>query len=386
MKRITIVGGGIGGLVAAISCAEAGLDVHLLEAHEQLGGRARSVDGPYKANLGPHVLYKDGPVWNWLREREILPPYRGLPLAGVRFRWQGEARRTPPLGAIPGVMRLRGRQAPADVDFRSWAVAQTDEQTAEMMSAAAGVYTFHHDPGELSAAFVWSHSVRVLLSPLPSARYLVGGWSALIEALEGKARRLGVAIETGSPVDSLPEPPVILATELHQAGALLGEELSWPSGHCVCLDLGLGHRRGDPFVVSDLDEAGWIERFSAPDPSLAPEGEELVQAQIPVRPGESTEAAAARLERLLDLSLADWRSRETWRRRQVMKGRSGALDLPGTTWRDRPAIDRGDGVFLVGDMVAAPGLLSEVSWASAVRAGELAAQRAGSHEAALRAI
>jgi phytoene dehydrogenase-like protein len=385
MKRITIVGGGMAGLVAAISCAEAGLDVHLLEAHERLGGRGRSTDGPYKANLGPHVLYKDGPVWNWLQEREILPPYRGLPLAGIRFRWQGEARRTPPLGSIPAVLRLRGRQAPADRDFRSWAAAQTDEQTAEMMSAAAGVYTFHHDPGELSAAFVWSHSVRVLLNPLPTARYLVGGWSALIEALAGRARRLGVAIETGAPVDSLPAPPVILATELHQAGALLGEELSWPSGHCVCLDLGLSHRRGDPYIVSDLDEAGWVERFSAPDPSLAPKGEELIQAQIPVRPGESTEAAAARLERLLDLTLPEWRSRETWRRRQAMKGRTGAIDVPGTTWRDRPAIDRGDGVYLAGDMVAAPGLLSEVSWASAVRASELAVEAAGSHATALRA-
>ena len=382
MTRITIVGGGLGGLVSAISCAEAGLNVHLLEAHDELGGRARSTGGPYKANLGPHVLYKDGLVWNWLREREILPPYRGLPLGGLRFRWQGEARRTPPLGSIPAVMRLRGRQAPPDVDFRSWAASHTDARTAEMLSAAAGVYTFHHDPGELSAAFIWSHTVRVLLSPPPTARYLVGGWGSLVAALEGRARELGVSIETGCQVDSLPEPPVILATELHQAGALLGEDLSWLSGHCVCIDLGLSRRRGDPFVVSDLDEAGWVERFSAPDPSLAPDGEELVQAQIPVRPGESRESATARLERLLDLSLPHWRGRETWRRRQVMKGRTGALDMPGSSWHDRPAIERGDGIYLVGDMVAAPGLLSEVSWASAVRAAELAVATAAPHKAA----
>ena len=55
-----------------------------------------------------------------------------------------------------------------------------------------------------------------------------------------------------------------------------------------------------------------------------------------------------------------------------MDGRSGALDLPGTTWRDRPAIDRGDGIFLCGDQVAAPGCLSEVSLASAIEAGKLA--------------
>ena len=64
-----------------------------------------------------------------------------------------------------------------------------------------------------------------------------------------------------------------------------------------------------------------------------------------------------------------WRSRVTWRRRQLMDGRSGALDLPGTTWCDRPAIDRGDGVFLCGDQVAAPGCLAEVSFASAIEAG-----------------
>jgi protoporphyrinogen oxidase len=65
------------------------------------------------------------------------------------------------------------------------------------------------------------------------------------------------------------------------------------------------------------------------------------------------------------------------RRRQVMQGRSGALDMPGTTWRDRPAIDRGDGVFLAGDMVAAPGLLSEVAWASAIQAARGALELAG---------
>jgi phytoene dehydrogenase-like protein len=385
MSRITIVGGGIGGLTAAISCAEAGREVRLLEAHERLGGRARTMDGPYKANLGPHVIYKDGGFWQWLRDRKILPAYAGLAMASVRFRYEGRSRRTPPLGSAPSVLRLRGREAPVDLDFRNWAASHTDERTAEMLSAAAGVWTFHHDPGELSAAFVWGHTVRVLLSPPPTARYLIGGWDSLVAALEGRARQLGVEIETGCHVDSLPEPPVILATELPQAEALLGESLSWPGGHTVCLDLALSHRRGDPWVVSDLDEAGWIERFTATDSSLTPEGEELMQGQMPIRPGEETELAAARLERLLDLSYPEWRERETWRRRQVMKDRTGALDMPGSTWRDRPAIDRGDGVYLVGDMVAAPGLLSEVSWGSAVRAAELAVAAPGSSRAALRA-
>jgi hypothetical protein len=387
MSGIAVVGGGIAGLTAAIASAEGGASVTLLEAHEELGGRGRSMGGPYKANLGPHVIYKDGPLWGWLTERDLLPPFSGPPLAGIRFRWQGEVRRTPPLGTIPAVLRLRGREAPVDQDFRSWVASHADERTAAMLSAAAGVYTFHHDPGELSAAFVWSHSVRVLLSPPPTARYLHGGWSALIGALETRARRLGVQIETGHAVESLPEPPVIVATELGQARQLLGDDsLSWPGGHTVCIDLGIRRRRGDPFVVSDLDEAGWIERFSAPDPSLAPDGEELVQAQMPVRPGEGADQAALRLEHFLDASLPQRRERETWSRRQAMEGRTGPLDHPGKSWRDRPAVDRGSGVFLAGDMVAAPGLLSEVAWASGVEASRLALAAAGSGRTALKRV
>src|SRR5262249_22873832 len=163
--------------------------------------------------------------------------------------------------------------------------------------------------------------------------------------------------------EELPESPAILAVELPQARALLGDEgLDWPGGRTVTVDLALRRRRGDPYVVSDTDEAGWIERFTACDRSLAPAGEELLQMQMPLRPGERPEQAEARLERLVDLSFADWRERTTWRRRQVMDRRSGAVDPPGSTWRERPAIDRGDGVFLAGDMVAAPGLLAEVSW------------------------
>src|SRR5689334_6868656 len=388
MGQITVVGGGIAGLTAAISAAEEGAAVRLLEAHEELGGRARSMAGPYKANLGPHVIYEDGPLWSWLAEREVLPPYKGPPLSGIRFRWQGEVRRTPPLGTIPAVLRLRGREAPVDRDFRSWVASHSDERTAAMLSAAAGVYTFHHDPGELSAAFVWSHSVRVLLSPPPTARYLVGGWGTLVAALEGRARRLGVEIETGHAAEAAPGGPAVIATELSQAARLLGDpELHWPSGHTVCVDLGIERRRGDPFVVSDLDEAGWIERFSAADPSLAPAGEELVQAQMPIRPGESAEQAALRLERLLEAAFPELDGRERWRRRQVMEGRTGALDRPGVSWRDRPAIDRGDGVFVAGDMVAAPGLLSEVAWASGAEAGRLAAvAAAGAGRGALRRV
>jgi phytoene dehydrogenase-like protein len=373
MDEINVVGGGLAGLIAAITCAEAGAPVRLLEAHEELGGRARSMPGPYKANLGPHALLSNSPFWRWLGERDLLPQYARPPLSGVRFRWRDDIRRVPAVGAAVAALRLRGRSAPVERDFRTWAADHVGEDAADQLARSAGILTYHHDPGELSAAFVWEPLVRGLLSAPPTARYPIGGWSTIVERMTSRARSLGVRIETGSRVSELPPAPVIVATELADARALLGDDrVHWMSGRAVCLDLALTRRRGDPFVVVDLQETGWIERYTAADASLAPDGEELIQAQMPIRPGESVDAAAGRLEKLLDASFAGWRERETWRRRQVMDGRTGALDMPGQTWRDRPAVDRGDGVFLAGDMVAAPGCLSEIAWASALEAGRLA--------------
>ena len=381
MDQITVVGGGIAGLTAAISAAEQGAPVRLLEAHEELGGRARSTGGAYKANLGPHALLSSSPLWGWLGERGLLPEHARPPLSGIRFRWQDEIRRVPAVGAAVAALRLRGRRAPVELSFRAWATDLVGAEAAEVLSRSGGVLTYHHDPGELSAAFLWEPLVRGLLSAPPTARYPIGGWSTIIALMRDRAVSLGVTIETGHRVERIDEvrrgpgalAPIILAVELGDARALLGDDgLTWTSGNAVCLDLALRRRRGDPFVVVDLQESGWVERFSAADHSLAPDDEELIQAQMPIRPGESAEGAARRLEGLLDAAFAGWRERETWRRRQVMSSRTGAIDMPGTTWRDRPAIDRGDGVFLAGDMVAAPGCLSEVAWASAIEASRLA--------------
>ena len=319
-----------------------------------------------------------------------MPAYVRPPLGGARFRWGGAIRRNPPLGALPSMLRLRGRRAPVELDFRSWVQRHADERTADMLSSIAGVYTFHHDPGELSAAFVWEHSVRLFLKAPPPAtvvRYVQGGWSNLTASLERRVRALGVEVETGHRATELPSGTVILAVELEQARGLLGDDrLAGLSGRTVCLDIGVKRRRSDPWIVSDMDEAGWIGRYSASDRRIAPAGHELIQAQMPIRPQETAEQAGARLERFLDLSLEEWRARETWRRRQVMDARSGALDLPGVTWRDRPAIDGAMGCSWLATWSPRPGLLAEVSFASAVEAGRLALEAADAGRPRLRNV
>jgi hypothetical protein len=369
VSEITVVGGGIAGLVASIACAEGGAPVRLLEARGTLGGRGRSTDGPYVTSFGPHVLYSNGALWAFMAERDLLPEMAEPPEGPLLFRRAG------PLRGMPeGYRRIVGQlmaagQPPVEESFRTWASAHGDERDADLLARACAAFCFHHDPGELSAAFVWSGFVQAFGTMPSPARYVRGGWGALVAALEREARAAGVRIETGTRVSELPAGPTIVAIELPQARALLGDAtLTWPSGRTVALDLGLRACEEDPFLVWDFDECGWVEHFTAIDATLAPADHELFQCQMGLRAGESADDGERRLEALLDASLPDWRGRVTFRRRQLIDGRTGALDLPGTSWRDRPAVERGDGVFLAGDCVAAPGLLSDPAVHSALEA------------------
>lgn len=373
---VTVIGGGLGGLIAAIEAADRGFDVTVFESHPKLGGRARTTASPYIAHEGPHVIYSDGPTWAWLRSKALLGDSAPVPPAALtrfRFRYERRLRRVPPIPLVRAI--LSRTPAPVDRSFRDWATTRWDAGTAAVAASAAGVVLFHHDPGELSAAFVFERLQRVFSVP-PRAAYLRGGWSTLVERLAAAARNRGVRIETGHRINELPATPTIIATSLNSGRKLLADgKLQWPSGETSLIDVAVRSSRRDAFVVSDLDESGWLERFSAADRSLAPAGCSLIQAQVPMRPGESTDVSRARVERLLDLALPEWRGRVVWRRDAVARGRSGALDHPGTTWRDRPAIDRGNDVYLVGDQVAAPGLLSEVTFNSAMSAVETLSRR-----------
>jgi phytoene dehydrogenase-like protein len=370
--QLTVIGGGLGGLVAAIAAQEAGLQATVHESGPDLGGRARTTVGEYRANWGPHALYTDGPLWAWLAQRGLhQPAHKPALMPAMRFRVDGRSRRLPPRSAATTLLKMHRRSAPVDQSYLSWATEQFGEPAAQRLASLAGVFTFDHDPGRLSARFVHERMVRVVRVPAP-VRYTAGGWATMVTRLADHARGLGVTIHTSSRVEQLPDGPTVVAMKLTDAARLLGGPSLLAEGTTTALlDVGVVARRRDPFIVSDLDQCGWAERFSDVDPTLAPDGHQLIQSQIGMRPGESLADAVDRLEDLLDVGFVGWRERETWRRRGRVEGESGALDLPGTTWHDRPAVDRGDDVYLVGDMVAAPGLLSEVSFNSAVAAVDL---------------
>jgi glycine/D-amino acid oxidase-like deaminating enzyme len=372
MQEITIVGGGLAGLVAAISVAEKGGSVTLEEARSRLGGRAHTARGAHKVNYGPHALYRHGTLEAWLLERDLLPPVVFPSATGVRLLDRGKLKRLP-LPLLP-MRRLSGKQAPVDRSFRDWATELIGERGAEAAIGFASLPTFHADPGTLSAAFVHERIQRsIVWRPV---YYVCGGWQRLVERLEMRAHELGVRVVTGQPRTTLPEGPVIVATDLESASNLLDDpSISWPRTSTAIYDIALETRRGDAPAVLSLDHRAYASNYAHGDASVAGAGESLVQASIGLRSGEQGEAAWSRIEALFDAGWPGWRERVTWRRKAVCENAAGPADAPGQSWRDRPAIDRGEGRWLVGDCVAAPGVLSEVSCESAIRAAAMAVEK-----------
>jgi NAD(P)-binding Rossmann-like domain len=360
---LTIVGAGLTGLTAAIEAAERGWRVTVAEAHARVGGRARTVvGGPYRANQGPHAVYVDGPWWAWLERRGLTPPLAPAPRLATLVRVGGQAGPWP--AELSAAIAALPAEATAAESFRGWLLRHVDAKTAEAIVGVAFVFSFDHDPGRLSAAFARQHLRRSLAG---GARYVAGGWSTLVGLLADRAAGLGARVRTEARVPALPAGPVLVATSLAAARQLTGDRsLTWPSARVVTVDLGL--RPGpapDWFRVMDLDRRIYGARYGRADPALVPPGHDLIQLSAACAPGERKEDAEGRVRRLLDECWPGWRAAVQWQASAIRTGCTGALDLPGTTWRDRPAISRGPGLAVATDQSAAPGLLAEVGIAAA---------------------
>ncbi len=366
---LTIVGAGLTGLTAAIEAAERGWRVVVAEAASQPGGRARSLAAPFRANAGPHAIYVDGPWWAWLERRGLTPPVvqaagASLVMAGGQLGpWPAELSEA--IAALPA-------EAPADESFRCWLLRHVGTSAAEAIIGLIFIATFDHDPGRLSAAFARERLRRALSG---GVRYVVGGWSVLAGLLAERAAGLGVQVRTRTRVAAPPTGRTILATSLATARQLTADKsLTWPGARVATFDLGLRADVGPAwFRVMDLDDRIYAARYSAADDTLAPPGHELVQIAAACSPGERKADAERRVQRLLDRSWPGWRAALRWQRGCLRADCTGAIDLPGTTWRDRPPISRGNTLAVATDQSAAPGLLAEVG----IIAAQLAVQQLG---------
>jgi len=378
MTEIKIIGGGIAGLVAAISVAEQGGSAVLYEASPKLGGRARTEDGPYRPNLGPHALYH-GAFSDWLMAEGLCPEIEPPRKSAFKLARANRVRMLP-LALLPMLRSLK-REAPIDLDYRSWAHQQMSRRGAEAAIGFASLPTFHGEPGSLSAAFVHERIQRSFANP--SVSYPKGGFGAIIDSLAFHAKRLGVRIETGKKLASLPDGPVIVATDFRAARRLLDDPaIDWPAPRTAMFDIAVETNRKDRTAVLDVDRGVYVSDYSAYDSTLAPAGQHLYQCCAGLREGEELTSGLARIRSVLDLSIPDWSSRCQWKRQGFSEG-AGAADPPGSSWRDRPALARGDDRWLVGDRVAAPGILCEVAFNSARQAAKEAVHAIRSSEQAV---
>jgi phytoene dehydrogenase-like protein len=365
---LTIVGGGLTGLTAAIEAAERGWRVVVAEAHSRPGGRARSLRGLFRANTGPHAIYVDGPWWAWLESRGLTPPIVAAPRDANLVRAGGQLGPWP--AGLSAAIAALPAEAGAHEPFRIWLLRYLGASAAEAITGLMFIATFDHDPGRLSAAFARERLRRALSG---GARYVVGGWSALVGLLADRAVSLGVRIHTGTRITALPAGPTILATSLATARQLTGDgSLTWPSARVATFDLGLRADAGPGwFRVMDIDDRIYAARYSDADPTLAPPGHELIQIAAACSPRERKSDAERRVHRLLDQSWPGWRAMVRWQRSCLRTNCTGAIDLPGTTWRDRPAIGRSSTLAVATDQSAAPGLLAEAG----ITAAQLAVQQ-----------
>jgi phytoene dehydrogenase-like protein len=390
-----VVGGGPAGLIAAAKLADAGIATTLLEASSALGGRAASKQqSGFDLNQGAHALYVGGPGMRQLRSLGI-DPERWNPVSHRSvFLRGGRARRSP--GATVELTRWLGavlRRGPAGLQRTSvndW-LARTlpDPEARAAAGALVRVTTFVADHDALSAD-VAARQIR--LGAAPGVRYVTGGWGRIVDALEAQARGRGATIRTRAGVrglepsaeggwsvrlddELLPADAVVLAAGEYGTCAQLLDERApaspGPAAEVSTLDLGLSSlpRRGRTFGLG-IDEPAYISKHSPPG-----HADGVLMSLVGYERGPRSA-----LEAVADAVQPGWRERLTFDRFLPRMVPVSAIPTPASGGvAGRPAVDRGDGLFVAGDWVGPEGWLLDAALSSgaAAASGVAAAMRAG---------
>lgn len=381
MPPTVIVGAGIAGLTAALTLVRAGTPVRILDRAAP-GGRARSrVHKDRILNLGPHALYRQGALAQWLRAQGIpvsgADPTRKPQQAWVDGRLQtlpttpGALLTTPLLagGRVAGLARLLRR--PKGCGSVSEWLAPLPSRPRSLLEGFVRLSTYCPDLDALDAQAAWDQ----LQLSTRGVRYLDGGWQSLVDALLRALGEEGVRVEKASvhtvqagavhsDLGTLPASEVILALPPKAAGKLLGTAFQTHPVEVACLCLGLSERPDGPGFVLDLD----APRYAAVHSDSADLGAGAVLHLMHYAPGPERRAE---LEAWADQLYPGWRAlAETQRYSPRLLACAG---IPGAG-RPRQSVRHAPGILLAGDWVGARGMLADAACASGQEAASLALQ------------
>jgi phytoene dehydrogenase-like protein len=207
IRDVVVIGGGLAGLVAAATAADAGASVLLADGHPGANRAGTDQVGRFRFNRGAHALYRGGQGRSVLRRLGVQVAGVGPPLAGALGR-RGDIVDRLPYGPTSLARtrllsgRERGRLARELAEFprlrpdrlADRTVAEWfDERGLEggvraLMEQLARTTTYVADHDRLSADVV----ARYFRLVARSVVYLHGGWATLLDGLAAAGARRGV--------------------------------------------------------------------------------------------------------------------------------------------------------------------------------------------------
>lgn len=264
MKRVVVVGGGLGGLAAAALLARAGNSVTLLEASDHLGGKSRRVTlGGQRIDTGPSLVTFPG-VWEeFLRRYDALGEADGeasevaaLTLRRLdevgRYYFRGEVCPLPVPeghpwhGAWRRFVEIHGALGPEVT--RLLTADPLDRRTLPALARLLRVYGLRLTSRRYLDGLGWMpeglreiiaihslnagvapHRVPALYASMPAimaedgVRVPEGGVYEIVLALERLARHAGAEIHTGVPVRGIKPGKVFTENAEHEADAVVSD-------------------------------------------------------------------------------------------------------------------------------------------------------------------